>query len=115
MTNFITNQTSLKNTQTNILFKSSQNEVQYNNKQINKQRKIKEINIAAQKVEAFFISYLLKEMRQSITSGGFIPKSLGEKIFEDFLDEKYAEDMVKNKQAIGLGQIFIERYRIDQQ
>jgi flagellar protein FlgJ len=46
---------------------------------------------ATQQFEAFFVGYLLKQMRKGVDErGGVLPPSEGEKIFRDMMDDEVA-------------------------
>ncbi|MFZ5943904.1 MAG: rod-binding protein [Bacillota bacterium] len=70
------------------------------------QDKEKLIN-ACQEFESLFIHQMISQMRAAIPEGGLLPKSQGEKIFEDMLDEQYALKMSKSG-GIGLAKILYE-------
>lgn len=69
------------------------------------QKKLRE---AAQQFEAFFIGYLLKEMRKGVGEGGVLPPSGGEKIFRDLMDDELAQSVSK------IGQMGIADLLVDQ-
>jgi flagellar protein FlgJ len=58
-----------------------------------------EILQACRDVEAYFIQLLWKEMRKSsdaFASGGILPRSNAEKIFQEMLDEENSKNMAKS-------------------
>ena len=59
-------------------------------------------------MEAQFINYLFKEMRETIPEGGFIPRSTGEKIYTSMLDAHLAEELSQSK-GIGLAPILYDQ------
>lgn len=59
-----------------------------------------ELRKATQEMEAFFLSLLWREMRATIPRSGLFPRGLAEDIFEEMLDQAYAQAMAK---AGGLG------------
>ena len=59
--------------------------------------KLKEV---CQQLESIFVHQMLSQMRNSIPKGGFIQANQGEKIFQDMLDQEYAQKMSK---AGGIG------------
>jgi peptidoglycan hydrolase FlgJ len=75
---------------------------------------------ASKEIEAFFVHFLLKEMRKTIPDSGFIPKSFAQDIFVDMLDQQIAQN-VASKQGFGLAnhleknindrQIIIDKYK----
>ena len=65
----------------------------------------RELMSACREFEAYFIQMMLREMRKTIdTSNSLIPKSNAEKIFEDMLDEEYANIAAKQGDGMGLAQ-----------
>ena len=69
-------------------------------------RKLRE---ATQQFEAFFVGYLLKEMRKSVGGeGGVLTPSQGEKIFRDMMDDELARTMSKTSQ-MGLADLLYEQ------
>jgi len=59
---------------------------------------------ACQQFESIFVHQMISQMRAAIPEGGLFEKSQGEKIFQDMLDEKYAENISKAG-GIGLAKI----------
>ena len=67
------------------------------------------IRDAAEAFESYFLQIMLREMRRTIPDdGGIIPRSQGERIFTEMLDEQKAIDMARAG-GIGLGQMIIEQ------
>lgn len=67
-----------------------------------------ELREAVRAVEAFFLSELLKTMRQSIPEGGLFPRSFAHETYEAMLDEQYAEKMA-HVGGIGLGDLLYDQ------
>lgn len=63
---------------------------------------------ACREFEEYFINQMFGEMRKTVQSGGLIPKSQGEKIFEDMLYEEYSKEMAKGK-GIGIAQMMYQQ------
>lgn len=63
---------------------------------------------ACQQFEAFFIQQLWKEMRNTLSKDGLIPKSHGEEIFQEMLDGEYAKQSTKNG-GIGLAKMLYQQ------
>jgi len=63
----------------------------------------KELEKACQQFESIFVDMILKNMRKSTQGTDFMPKSNGQKIFEEMLDTKMSEKMSEN-QGMGLAQ-----------
>ncbi len=59
-------------------------------------------------LESLFISYLLKEMRQTIDKSGFISGGRAEEIYTSMLDTHMAKQFA-HKGGIGLSSIFMEQ------
>lgn len=51
---------------------------------------------ASDQFEEFFVHYMMKEMRKSSSQDNLLSGGEGEKVFQDMLDEKYAESATKN-------------------
>lgn len=72
----------------------------------------KELLNACQEFESYFLQMMFKEMRKTIdTSASFIPKSNTEEIFQDMLDEQYAEQTAKNGKGIGLAEMMYKQMK----
>ena len=63
---------------------------------------------ACQQFEAYVFGMLLKEMRSAIPDNGLIPCTSGEKIFQESLDNAYAQQM-SSTQQLGLAQQLYEQ------
>lgn len=63
---------------------------------------------ACQQFESIFVHQMISQMRATIPEGGLFEKSQGEKIFQDMLDEKYAENISKAG-GIGLAKILYDQ------
>ena len=61
-------------------------------------------------LESLFISYLLKEMRQTIEKSGFISGGRAEEIYTSLLDTHMSKEFA-HKGGIGLSSIFMEQLR----
>lgn len=60
-------------------------------------QKLKEV---CQQLESVFVHQMLSQMRNAIPSEGYLQPNQGEKIFQDMLDQEYAQ---KISQAGGIG------------
>lgn len=67
-----------------------------------------EIKKAAQAFEAHFIFSLLKEMRKTVPSGGFLGSGPGKEIYESLLDETLATKMAE-REGIGLAKFLVKK------
>jgi flagellar protein FlgJ len=65
---------------------------------------------AARAFEAYFISSLLKEMRKTIPTGGFVGSGRGQEIYQFLLDEALAKKMSETG-GIGLSKLLVQKYR----
>ncbi|MGI6227271.1 MAG: rod-binding protein [Peptococcales bacterium] len=63
---------------------------------------------ACQQFESIFIHQMISQMRATIPEGGLFEKSQGEKIFQDMLDEKYAEK-ISQSGGFGLAKILYDQ------
>lgn len=63
---------------------------------------------ACQQFESIFVHQIISQMRATIPEGGLFEKSQGEKIFQDMLDEKYAENISKAG-GIGLAKLLYDQ------
>ncbi|KJS19419.1 MAG: hypothetical protein VR72_18715 [Clostridiaceae bacterium BRH_c20a] len=63
---------------------------------------------ASQQLESVFIHQMISQMRATIPEGGLLGKSQGEEIFQDMLDEKYAENISKAG-GMGLAKILYDQ------
>lgn len=68
----------------------------------------KQLKEACQEFEQYFVNQLFKEMRNTVQSGGLIPKSQGEKIFEDMLYEEYSTEISKGR-GIGISEMLYKQ------
>ncbi|MBD3346242.1 MAG: transglycosylase SLT domain-containing protein [Chitinivibrionales bacterium] len=67
----------------------------------------------AREFEGLFCQMMLRQMRKTVPDGGLFEKSLGEKIYTDMLDEKYAEQMAKHA-SLGLAELILEQVDSDE-
>ncbi|NLT94385.1 MAG: flagellar biosynthesis protein FlgJ [Clostridia bacterium] len=63
---------------------------------------------ACQQFESIFIHQMISQMRATIPEGGLLEKSTGEEIFQDMLDQQYAENISKAG-GIGLAKILYDQ------
>ena len=64
----------------------------------------RDLKKACEEMEAQFIYYLFKEMRNTVPENGFIPKGSAEKMYTAMLDTHMAEDLSR-KGGIGLADV----------
>jgi soluble lytic murein transglycosylase-like protein len=69
---------------------------------------------AAKAFEALFASMMLRSMRNTIPQeeNGFLPKSLGQKIYTEMLDEQYGSILAKNGN-LGLANLILKQIKGD--
>jgi len=67
-----------------------------------------ELMKACASMEAQFVNYLFKAMRETIPDDGFIPKGPGEKMYTSMLDLQLAENLCQNG-GIGLASVLYEQ------
>jgi Rod binding domain-containing protein len=61
-------------------------------------KKNEELMEAANKVEGFFISFMMKQMRNTVKkTEGLFKRGQAEKMFQSRLDNKYADKIAKSK------------------
>ncbi len=72
-----------------------------------------DIKKASQDFEAYFMSYLLKVMRETVPKGALTQNRMGE-VFHSFYDEAIAKQAVQVG-GIGLAQFVETRLRVDQE
>ncbi|QUI21442.1 rod-binding protein [Vallitalea pronyensis] len=68
----------------------------------------KALREACREFEEYFVNQMFSEMRKTVHGGSLIPKSQGEKIFEDMLYEEYSKEIAK-EQGIGIAQMMFEQ------
>jgi flagellar protein FlgJ len=68
----------------------------------------RELKKACNQFEQYFVNQLFKEMRNTVHNGGLIPKSQGEKLFEDMLYEEHSKEISKG-QGIGIGEMMYKQ------
>lgn len=69
-------------------------------KEAQKEQDDKKLKEVCQQLESVFVHQMLSQMRNSIPSEGYLKANQGEKIFQDMLDQEYAQ---KISQAGGIG------------
>ena len=72
-----------------------------------------DIKKASQDFEAYFLSYMLKVMRETVPKGTLTQNRMGE-VFHTFYDEAIAKDAVRVG-GIGLAQYIEDRLQVDQE
>jgi flagellar protein FlgJ len=59
---------------------------------------LRKLRDATEQFEAFFVGYLLKQMRKTGGDGGFLAPSESEKMFRDMMDDETARSIGKTRQ-----------------
>lgn len=68
----------------------------------------KQLKEACEEFEQYFVNTLFKEMRNTVHRDGLIPKSQGEKLFEDMLYDEYSKEISKGK-GIGISDMMYKQ------
>lgn len=71
----------------------------------------KNIKKAAKDFEAYFVSHLLKVMRESVPKSGLLSGGMGEDFYTSMMDEKIAEG-IASQGGFGLSQLLDRRINI---
>ena len=71
---------------------------------------IKKLRETAQSFEAYFISTLIKSMRESTIKSGFMSGGNGGETYQGMLDDKIAEAMAKRGNGIGIGNLLFKSF-----
>ena len=66
------------------------------------------LRIAAQQFESFLIQTLIRQMRDTVPEGGLLPKSSGEKMFREIMDDQLAEDL-SGRMGLGLTEAIVRQ------
>ncbi|HET6466488.1 MAG TPA: rod-binding protein [Nitrospiria bacterium] len=64
---------------------------------------------AARAFEAYFLSYMMKEMRKTIPQGGAFGNGPGQEVYQSLFDEALGQAMAQNG-GIGLSKLVIQQY-----
>ena len=63
---------------------------------------------ATKEFEAFFLSYMLKTMRESVPKDGLLSGGKGEEIYTSMLDEALSKQM-SERGGIGIGELMLKQ------
>lgn len=63
---------------------------------------------ALQEMEGLFLHLLMKEMRKSVPQGGLLGESPAQKMFQEMLDEVYAQKMAESGQ-LGIAKVMADQ------
>ncbi|MHB9130809.1 MAG: rod-binding protein [Armatimonadota bacterium] len=66
---------------------------------------------ACTQFEAYFLSHLLKTMRDSIPTDGLVPRSSAEQTFQEMLDNEYASQLSRAK-PVGLAALLYQQLTV---
>ena len=72
------------------------------------ERKLKK---ACEEIEALFIQQIFKQMRATVPKGGFIPESMGTKIYEEMLDTEYSKLIAASPHNLGLADLLYQQLK----
>lgn len=67
-----------------------------------------EVKEAATKFEAFFVHYLIKQMRKTVPQGELMSGGRGEEVFRNFFDQEIA-DRASERQEFGITKLMVAR------
>lgn len=67
---------------------------------------------AAKEFESYFVSYLLKKMRETIPKSGLLDPGAGGEVYTSLMDEKVAEG-IAGSGGFGLSQLLIRQWTAD--
>ncbi len=70
------------------------------------------LEVTCKQFESIFVDMLMKNMRRTITDGGFAPKSHAREMFEGMLDEEIAK-VASNGQGIGIAKMMYDQLSKD--
>lgn len=103
---------SILGSQTNLLSDMAL-EQQYTQNILNQTQSAETANAvkAARAFESYFLNIMVKEMRKTIQHSELFPRSQGEEMFEEMLDEQYCENIAE-KGNLGLSQMILEHMRV---
>lgn len=73
-----------------------------------KAKKPDDMKKATKEFEAFFLSYMLKTMRESVPKDGLLSGGKGEEIYTSMLDEALSKEM-SERGGIGIGELMLKQ------
>ncbi len=73
-----------------------------------KPQKPDEMEKATREFEAFFLSYMLKTMRESVPKDGLLSGRKGEEIYTSMLDDALSKEM-SERGGIGIGELMLKQ------
>lgn len=75
-----------------------------------KEDDLKKLHVAAQNFEAYFISMLMKSMREATIKSGFLSGGSGGETYQGMLDDKIAEAMAKKGNGMGISNLLYKNF-----
>lgn len=71
---------------------------------------VKRLKELSQEFESFFVGKMLKNMRSTIKKSEMFHGGMGEDVFQEMLDETYAENASKNG-GFGIGEMLFDEFK----
>lgn len=72
----------------------------------------KKLKESCQEFEAMFIKQMLSAMKKTVNKSGLIKENMGEKIFDDMLNDEYAKSMASTS-GFGIAEMMYKQLAID--
>ena len=79
---------------------------------LKEKKDVKGFEKAAKEFESYFVSYLLKKMRDTVPKSGLLDSGAGGEIYKSMMDEKVAEG-IAGSGGFGLSQLLIRQWTED--
>jgi flagellar protein FlgJ len=71
----------------------------------------KQLKKACQELEAFFVQQVFKQLRATVPESELLPKSMGEKLYEEMLDAEYSKIIAESPHGFGLAEMLYEQLK----
>lgn len=71
----------------------------------------KQLQEAARQFEALFIYQMFERLRETVSEGGLVPKSMGEKIFQGMLDQEVSVKAAETG-SLGLAELIYKQMKV---
>ncbi len=72
----------------------------------------KKLKESCQEFEAMFIKQMLSAMKKTVNKSGLIKENMGEKIFDDMLNDEYAKSMASTSE-FGIAEMMYKQLAVD--
>lgn len=79
-----------------------------NEQGVNRQLSNSELKEACQAFESVFVTYMLKEMRGTVSEGGLLEGGPGQSMYKEMLDEEYAKS-ISESGSLGLADLMYQQ------